>query len=752
MRFDYPYLKDRKFLKQVDLMNIRVQTIKITVLNWEEEPVQSIEGTVTSGSINIDGKSSVRRTANLSLIADNVINNLENVDNLISLNKKIFIEIGLENYVNDNKYSKYSTLWFPQGVFIICGVSINHDVSNGVSISLQLKDKMCLLNGDVGGVIPAAVTLNEMDVYNGIDAIDEQAYSLVGTVDESEKLLTTIPSNLLLYVDEDKYALIVDDFADESSSTNIVQPTIYQIIQEVVNHFGGEQLGKIIISDVPNRIKQAMKWIGNTPLFLCKTKKSIGDDITISYTVDEANVEKMKHEYGDNFSYEKIVSGGNVGYIYTDFTYPGELIANAGDNVCTILDKIKDTLGNFEYFYDLYGNFVFQEIKNYLNTTQAKVVMNNIGTKDYIVDMGEGKSVYDFEDNMIISSFSATPQYNMIKNDFLVWGTRKNATGQEVPIRYHLAIDSKPEVGNTYKCIKYKDNDDGLIKYAVPLIYDNNLELPIEGLTGVFYRCNYFKQSPESPPIPIADNLFFIYDSSVRGYKQIKLESKTIITKDWRSELYLQGQQSTPLATDSNYYFSELAGEWPKQYDLDGSVRSDGNPGFYDEIEEDPTHLDFYLDLIDDGSEISKFSVSNIGRRQKVVTDTSVNCIFEPKIEDVVLIPIGKKDSSVKIKECRDNQQQYVQVSSNIYDALAIGGNFYSAYDVVRDLLYQYTSYNETVQLQTIPIFYLEPNSRITIRDSESDIYGDYMVNSISMPLDSSGTMSLSCTKAMDKI
>ena len=116
------------------------------------------------------------------------------------------------------------------------------------------------------------------------------------------------------------------------------------------------------------------------------------------------------------------------------------------------------------------------------------------------------------------------------------------------------------------------------------------------------------------------------------------------------------------------------------------------------------------------------------------------------------MIPIGKKDSSIKIKECRDNQQQYVQVSSNIYDALAIGGNFYSAYDVVRDLLYQYTSYNETVQLQTIPIFYLEPNSRITIRDSESNIYGDYMVNSISMPLDSSGTMSLSCTKAMDKI
>ena len=54
--------------------------------------------------------------------------------------------------------------------------------------------------------------------------------------------------------------------------------------------------------------------------------------------------------------------------------------------------------------------------------------------------------------------------------------------------------------------------------------------------------------------------------------------------------------------------------------------------------------------------------------------------------------------------------------------------------------------------MQVIPILYLEPNSRITVRDTESDIYGDYMVNSISVPFEAGGTMSLSCTKALDKI
>ena len=335
-------------------------------------------------------------------------------------------------------------------------------------------------------------------------------------------------------------------------------------------------------------------------------------------------------------------------------------------------------------------------------------------------------------------------------------GTNEIVGNSEGETDFVVNLDLTIEVGNEYLCIKYIDPDDNLEKYAVPVVYDSNLDLPIEGLLGVFYRCNYFKQTPESEPVPLSENLFFVYDADKRGYKQTFLQVSKIVTQDWRSELYLQGQQSTPLATDSNYYFSELVNEWPKQYDLDGShhLDADGNPhpGYFDEILEDSTHLDFYLDLIDDGSAISNFSVSNIGRRQKVITDTSVNCIFEPYIEDIVLIEYGKPSTHSKIQECMENQQEYVQVSPNIYNALAIGGNFYSAYDAVRDLLYQYTSYNESVQMQVIPILYLEPNSRITIRDTESDIYGDFIVNSLSVPLDAGGTMSLSCTKALDKI
>ena len=730
MKNNYPYLKDKQFLKQVDLMNIKVQSVKITVLNWNEEPIQSIEGIASNGSINIDGNSAIRRTANLTLVADGVINDLSNIDNLISLNKKVYIEIGLKNFIDNSKYNKYETLWFPQGLFIVCGVSINHDANSEVTISLQLKDKMCLLNGDVSGIIPAAVTLNEMDVSNGVSALDQDAYNLIGSIDDLEKLLVTMPENLLYYQGEQKYALIVDGISGESASDTIVEPTIYQIIQEVVNHFGGEQLGKIIISDVPNRIKQAMKWVGNTPLYLCKLTDD-NNTVSISYTIDYDKVKKMEETYS-SFEYKKITAGGNVGYVYTDFTYPGELIANAGDSVCSILDKIKGVLGNFEYFYDLDGNFVFQEIKNYLNTTQAKTVIDKIETDDYIVNMGEGKSVYDFEDNMIVTSISSSPQYNMIKNDFIVWGIRTTPTGTTKPIRYHLAFDKKPKPGNTYPCFFYIDPEDNLMKAKKPIEYKTYTDIiKSPGAYGVFY---------------MAKDTGKIYIWKDKQYIEWTEPMTEITTVDWRSELYLQGVQAEPYGIESNYYYTELNAEWPKIYDLKAGE-------FFPELVKAPNNMDYFLDFVEGNAMTEKYSISNIGRRSIVINDEKINCVFEPIIPDYVLIEVETDETTDKAEECYKRGQKYIQVDKSIYSALVTGGTFNSAYNKIRELLYQYTSYNESITLQTLPIYYLEPNSRISVNDVESNIYGDYIISTISIPLGATGSqMTISATRALERI
>lgn len=671
MKKQYSYLKDSSFLKLIDRMRVKEQYIKITVLDFQENPIEEIQGRVTGGSLNLDGNSSIRRTCNLSMVTDNYSNDLASVNSLLSINKKINLETGFLN--TTDFYKDYDIIWFPLGVYVIINPSISHS-ENGINISLQLKDKMCLLNGECGGVLPSSVTFNEYE-----------------TIDENGE-----------YV--------------------ISYPTIFQIIQELVNHFGGEQLGKIIISDLDTRIKKVMKWTGSSPLFIIK---KIQDGV-VQYipTINEATAAQE----GNYTMYEY---GSDIGYIYTDFIYPGELIGDAGNSVCDILDKIKETLGNYEYFYDLDGNFVFQEIKNYLNTSQSTIELDKMTKDDYIIDMSKGKSIYTFEDGFLITSYSNTPQYGMIKNDFIVWGLRENMNGNTVPIRYHLAIDSKPAIGNTYKCFFYEDPDDNLTKAKCPVHYPSKESFPKTGAVGTFY---------------MADDSGVVYkwDAESKGYVNLTIGLEDIITKDWRTELYLSGVSSEPYGSDSNYYYTELLNEWPKLYDV-----HEGK--FYNEVLKTPSDIDYYLDFIDSTAAVSEFSVSNIGRRTKVLNDDSINCIFEPEIPNLILLNVADPNIAELREECEAQGQDYIQLEESIFDMITGGGNFNSAYNAVRELLYQYTSYNESITLNSIPIYYLEPNTRITVRDNDSGIYGDYMINTISLPLDIGSTMSISCTRALER-
>lgn len=684
MRQKYPYLNDAEFIKFIHEQHIGEQYAKIILLDWLENPVQEIQGIVTGGSINLDGKSSLRRTCNLSVFVNEAeYARVTSIDNLFSINKKMRLEIGLKNPTKD-RYQEYPIIWMPQGLFVMINPSLSH-TTTGTNISIQLKDKMCLLNGECGGTIPASTQFDEYETI------------------------------------------------DENGNWIIEKPVIQQIIREAVNHFGGEDLSKIIISDIDERIKLCMKWLGNSPVYL----------------INEGNrAYSMSMNFADaqGKDYRMFEYGEDIGYIYTDFTYPNELIANAGDTVVTILDKIKNLLGNYEYFYDIDGIFHFQEIKNYLNTTQAKVDLEKINKDNYIIDMSKGKKVFDFDNSLLITSYSSTPQYAMIKNDYVVWGIRKNANGNDVPIRYHLAIDSKPKTGNTYQGFVYLDPDDGLNKIKMPIMYESFAEInKNQGAAGVFY---------------MAKDTGIIYKWEDGKYVSVEIGLQNFTTNDWRSELYLQGVQSEPYGKDTNYYYTELLNEWPKLYDMEKNTKTiykDGQSqttyvgGFYDEVLKTPSNVDFFLDIIDSAAAISEFSVKNIGRRTIVVNDNDVNCIFEPDIPDFIIIEIGQDDTDEKRAEAEARGQNYIQVNSAIYGLITAGGSSKSAYNVVRELLYQHTSYNESITLQSLPVYTLEPNTRIGVQDIESDIYGDYMISTISIPLDINGQMSISATRALER-
>lgn len=708
MAYNFPYLKDTSFLKEFNQIHLKEQYVKLTVLDFQEKPISEIAGLITGGNFNLDGSSAMRRTGNLTMVADEFMYDLTTTRSLISINKKIQVLIGFTN--NSNSYADYDIIWFPMGIYVIMNVNINKS-SSGLSISLTLHDKMAFLNGECGGTLPASVTFSDVEDIN------------------------------------------------EDGTIIITHPTIYQIIQQLVNHFGGQQLGKIIINDVDSKIKKVMRWRDDVaPLYLLEQKAQDGIGLSF-YSTDAEQIEKRREQWGGVGTIRTFNYGEDAGYILADFVYPTQLIGNAGETVVSILDKIKNTLGNYQYFYDINGNFIFQEKKNYLNTTFSTTKLQEIITdtredehgnvyplygSSYKGDYTRGKSVYEFNDSNIILSYQNTPQYQQIKNDFVVWGVRNSVTGSKIPIRYHLAIDKKPKVGNTYKVFFYTDPDDGIKKAKVPIIVNSYNDLPVPGQVGLYYMTtnNTVYRWDSDKYVEQGDDLRKHY--SVVEDAQIK----EITTTDYRSELYFAGVANQPYGLASNYYYAQLKNEWPKLYDLDGDP-----PAFKQELIDEPSNMDFFLDFIDSPYSISEFGVDNIGRRTAIISNNTINCIFEPNNPNIIIINSnGTEDVAVQIENCKKRRLDYCLVDPAIYQELISGGVLRSAYEQIRSELYQYTSYNQQVSLTTLPIYYLEPNVRITIEDSETGISGDYIIKSISLPLDIGGTMNISCTKATERI
>ena len=136
---------DLEFLRKLDLTTNKAVYAKIILLTWNEEPVEEIQGKITTGSISVDGNSAVRRTCSLSMVSKQVdINNT-----YWGFKNKFKLEVGVENTI-DVRYP--DIIWFKQGIFVFTSLNMNVQ-SNNFTININGKDKMCLLNGEVGANI-----------------------------------------------------------------------------------------------------------------------------------------------------------------------------------------------------------------------------------------------------------------------------------------------------------------------------------------------------------------------------------------------------------------------------------------------------------------------------------------------------------------------------------------------------------------------------------------------------------------------
>lgn len=633
----FEYLNDMDFLTQLDKLHMRVQYAKIILLSFkDEEPIKEIQGSITSGNLSVNGSSAIRRTINLTMLASIDNSNLEDIDNEISINKKIKVLIGYDNPLKS--YKNYGDIiWFPCGLFVLSSANISRSTS-GWNISITGKDKMCLLDGTAGGTLPASITFHE---------------SLVQL---------------------------------DNGDVEIQYPTIFQIIYEAVNHWGGEAIENIIITDIDEEIKMLVRYMGDKPVYFSNNYQSL------SFEAQE--------DYPHMFSY-----GQDAGYKYTDFTYPGELVLNAGDTVVTLLDKIVSTLGNYEYFYNIDGKFVFQEIKNYLNTGSPLL---ELSPEDYVRSYNNAKFLYSLTDLDTTTAITRNPKYDNVKNDFYVWGKRKTSTGVEVSIRYHLAIDDKPDIDLAMQNMwEVKDKKSNLI-----VRYDFNT----------------------------------LDDYSVDDYTVTLVGTPC---DEWREELYrraLNAQVSNSVY--DNYYDSELIAEWRNLYNTmnkNWDATNHWNPDVFN----DPGSINFWLDFIDTSSALGKYSIKNIGRRTKVVNNNDIKTVYNSEVPDVVFIEGLDQDLIVKYQGIG---QRFFILTNEYYDMFSISTTGTSCFDQIREMMYQNLCYNTTISLTCLPKYYIEPNNIIRVEDKDSNIYGNYQITQYSLPLTYNGTMSITATEVLTRV
>jgi len=167
-----------------------------------------------------------------------------------------------------------------------------------------------------------------------------------------------------------------------------------------------------------------------------------------------------------------------------------------------------------------------------------------------------------------------------------------------------------------------------------------------------------------------------------------------------------------------------------------------------------PNELKYYIDYLDPSLDLFDCSVDSIGQKIYSYQQDNIKKLYNADVPDVIILDLNAPDSEREkaIDRCETEGQPYSNVNSDVYSKLAIGTIGYTAQEVSRDLLYQYTNYAESITIQSVPIYYLEPNTRITVYDNKSGIYGDYIIKNISLPLDAGGTMSISAVRAAERI
>ena len=460
--------------------------------------------------------------------------------------------LGLKNTINSD-YPEI--IWFKLGTYVITSFSYNYSTS-GMSISISGKDKMCLINGDVGGAIYASVdfgTREEIAADGSKELVDINIEDIIREAvheyghEPWERIIIKDIAKYGLYLlewqgDKPMYALIPTDASDEASNVYINQSTTVYV-------------------------DGAATTIDNIPVYLSTNELNLVDKS--QYTVVTVG------DSGKTYYVCKINPGQTAGYDVTELTYPrnGEesgLITSVGDSVTSVLDKIVDFLGNYEYFFDVDGNFIFQKKDKWLDTNWNANDFDTVSMGNDYTLLSYLPTSWLFEGSELVVSFDNSPNIGNIKNDYAIWGERESGDNT-LPIHMRYAVDKKPVY---YKSIAVTAEELSAYKKLYPEFANGFKEVDSNGNwpSKVYYTEDYEGELPTGIECYEEDWRELIYQMAL-DYRRFNhfdtfnariLQNNTIPKADGGFEvLYPKG------ITGYEQYYVDLEGFWRYLYKPD---------------------------------------------------------------------------------------------------------------------------------------------------------------------------------------
>ena len=762
-------LLNKTFIELLDKHNQRELYAKIICLNMDELPVEEISGKVSQGTLSIDGSSAIRRTCSLTIVSERV-----NINEYYwSFTTKFKLYLGLKvpdvirnayketavarkdqytdgMFLNGDLIYPYEAypdiVWFPQGLFLITDFKLQINANGTDNIYITGKDKMALLNGEIGGTFPHSTDLKyqaefEYDDVTGIP------------ITENKKELTIeeiIREMIHKYANEPLHNIIVKDLTDG---------------RVLLDYKGDNDI--YLLKNAQNGLFESVLFDGNVIRYDIHGNKVIIQDIpqaqldTLSsnYIAKRALKIKSSNNLLDKTYYTVVrCSYGNaVGYRLTKLYYNEEnLIADEGSTITQALDKILDMLNDYEYFYDLEGRFVFQKKLTYVNTSwnslrhadgesnYTNIVRSNLTydlntnlglTESQLQDMTYSESTklisqvqYSFVGGTTTTAFNNTPNISNIKNDYAIWGKHKNnLTGKDNEFHLRCAIDEKPEKYISFDGTEYSTElwDWRELIYQMALDYLNHNH--DDDFEVILYRNN--------PSYKFGRTGYEQYYEDLVGFWRYLYNPFPPTEEDYNKQVYFS-------LADAVKAYNEI-------YITDAT---DDTLYWNRNVFENPAVLKFWFDFIDGkGSNLDKYSVKAIGDRTKVVNNDDIKAIYYGEVPNLIYITQEDYDELIATNTLNDGFV-YVILPENLTEYFEKSPKKKTAQEELDTLMYNYAYCNESISITTIPIYHLEPNVRISVFDEKSKINGEYIINKISVPLNYNGTMSIQATKAPIRI